>query len=87
MYIDNNGVLGSLIKGSSRSPETNLMVGRVWLHAASWSWAPFWVRVESGANLADGPTRRDLSAVRGLGATRVAPCLPEWMMSLWVAGG
>ena len=33
-FIDNNGVLGSLIKGCCKAPEANLLVGGIWLHAA-----------------------------------------------------
>ena len=55
VFIDNNSVLGSLLKGSSSAPEANMLTGRIWLHAAEWSWAPIWARVESAANIADGP--------------------------------
>ena len=51
-FIDNNGVLGSLIKGSCRAPETNMLAGGLWLHAAQHAWVPFWARVESKANIA-----------------------------------
>ena len=40
VFIDNNSVLGSLLKGSSSAPEANMLTGRIWLHAAEWSWAP-----------------------------------------------
>ena len=84
VFIDNNGVLGSLIKGSSKAPEVNLLVGRVWLHAAKWAWAPIWARVESEANIADGPSRRDFVMVGRLGAVWVKPRLPNWLMTLWI---
>ncbi|CAK0818488.1 unnamed protein product [Prorocentrum cordatum] len=43
--IDNTGVLGSLLKGSSSAPDANVLTRRIWLHAAEWSWAPAWARV------------------------------------------
>ena len=84
VFIDNNGVLGSLLKGSSSAPEANMLTGRIWLHAAEWSWAPIWARVESAANIADGPSRRDFTHVESIGAELVAPVLPQWLSPLWV---
>ena len=34
IFVDNDGVLGSLIKWSCRAPEVNIAVGRWWLRAA-----------------------------------------------------
>ena len=84
VFIDNNGVLGSLLKRSSSAPETNMIIGKIWLHAAEWSWAPVWARVESAANIADGPSRRDFTHVESLGAVLVAPVLHQWISTLWI---
>ena len=84
VFIDNNSVLGSLLKGSSSAPEVNMLTGRIWLHAAEWSWAPIWARVESAANIADGPSRRDFTHVESRGAELVAPVLPQWLSTLWI---
>ena len=43
-FIDNSGVLASLTKGSCRAPETNMLIGRLWLLAAQHSWVPFWAQ-------------------------------------------
>ena len=85
VFIDNNGgVLGSLLKGSSSAPEANMLTGRIWLHAVEWSRAPIWARVESAANIADGPSRHDFTHVESLKAELVAPALPQWISTLWV---
>ena len=77
VFIDNNGVLGSLLKDSSRALKANMLTRRIWLHAAEWSWAPVWARIESAANIADGPSRRDFTHAESPGAEWVAPVLPQ----------
>ena len=42
-------------------------------------------RVESAANIADGPTREDLSMIEHLGAKYCEPVLPEWIHDVWHA--
>ena len=72
-YIDNDGVLISMIKGSGGGVEGNLMSGQVWL-AFSWRQLGFIsFRVEPKANCDDGPTRADLAIINMLGAIRVPP--------------
>ena len=82
VFVDNNGVLGSPIKGGPKAPEANLLAGRPWPHAAEWAWVPFGARVESTASIADGPSRHELGLVRLLGATWVEPSLPAELESL-----
>ena len=41
------------------------------------------VRVESAANLADGPTRENLIELERLGAKFVPPVLPDWVYRIW----
>ena len=44
----------------------------------------FWIyRVESAANIADGPTRGDFTWMRDLKASFWDPILPKWMADLW----
>ena len=86
VFIDNNGVLGSLLRGSSKAPEVNILTGKIWLHPAEWSWAPVWARVESAANIADGPSRHDFTQVESLEAVLFAPVLPKWLSNLWILG-
>ena len=85
LYIDNDGVLGSCIKGSSFGPEINLCVGRMWLTIARLGVDVSFARVESKANVADGPTRDFLDVLLGLGAACVTAKLPGWLRSLWTS--
>ena len=82
-FIDNSGALHALLKGSSKSPEANVMVGRMWLNLCCTQTVLFCQRVESKANIADGPTRHDFSEVSRLGATFVEPKLPAFVKQLW----
>ena len=56
-FIDNDGVLGGVIKGSSKLLEVNSGIGRLWLDMASSHIALMLARAEREANAADGPTR------------------------------
>ena len=82
-WIDNQGALHALLKGSCGSPEMNILVGRMWLSLEVRSVSLFAARVESAANVADGPTRHCLEWVQRLNATFDAPCWPAWAGSLW----
>ena len=47
---------------------------------------PVFYRVESKANIADGPTRPDqvgCSVLSQLGAIEFHPYLPGWLLNLW----
>ena len=83
LYVDNQGVLGSCVKGSSDGPEINLCVGRLWLHIAFLCCEVVFVRVESKANVADGPTRDDLTLLQDLSASESQAKLPGWLRDLW----
>ena len=78
-FIDNKGVLGSLIKGCCRAPETGILCSR----AAQPAWVPFWACVEFKANIADGPSRGDFTEVLKFSAVWVDPMLPAWLSHLW----
>lgn len=58
IYVDNGGVRCNLFKGSFRFPQTVIMVAHVWQLAARCRWGVLVRRLESKANIADGPTRR-----------------------------
>ena len=83
VYTDNGGVRYSLISGTSRLPEVALSVARFWQLAADKRWGVLMRRVESKANLADGPTRDDLRHVLKLKAIWTVPVLPDWVFNLW----
>ncbi len=40
-------------------------------------------RVESHANISDGPTRDHFEMVSKVGATWVEPVVPSWLLQLW----
>ena len=82
-YVDNQGVLGALRRSSCTAPDINMMVGRFWLRVAEQRQAFFVSRVESEANVADGPTRDSFDAVRALGGRFVRPVLPDWLLDVW----
>ena len=82
-WIDNQGVLHSLVKGSSLSVEMNAIVGNLWLHLARVGTDLFVERVESAANLGDGPSRNCLDDLRLLGAEYTEPRWPPWSSCIW----
>lgn len=82
-FVDNNAVLHSVTKGSGCGPEAEYCIGRLWLELANRQVDLRVARVESCANISDGPSRDDLSQVAMLKATWVEPCLPEWLSSFW----
>jgi hypothetical protein len=82
-YVDNQGVLGAILKGGSGAPEVNMAVGHLWLDLAACTVGLHVARVESKANVADGPSRDEFSELDRLGATYVEPELPQWAYDLW----
>lgn len=82
-FVDNDSVLHCLTKGSGGGPEVHLCVGNLWLELAARQVDLHVGRVESLANIADGPTRDDLSLLAWLKATWVNPMLPTWVPDFW----
>ena len=76
-------MLGALISGRAGVDDLNMGIGKTWLMIAGAGLALHVVRVESNANVADGPTRDDLSFLEELGADFVDPILPDWVRHLW----
>lgn len=56
-----------------------MCVGRFWLEVAKAGVFFHVARVESAANIADGPTREDLILLQQLKAQFVPPRLPDWV--------
>ena len=76
----------NVIKGQSDSPETNAMVAVFWLAAAQRQSDYVSHRVDSGANLADGPTRPDKDGcdlLAQLDAIEFESYFPGWLVNLW----
>ena len=82
-FIDNDGVMHALLNGGGRSPEINSVIGRLWLHLAEADIDLHAARVESAANIADGPTRDYFDNLAAINARFVNPILPDWMHSIW----
>ena len=85
-YIDNNGVLFSIINASCKAPDINLIVGKFWrsLHETATELTAF--RVESKANIADAGSREgDDGDLLSLGAQEVVAKLPDFLFHIWDA--
>ena len=83
VFIDNDGVRCAIQHGSGGSFEINTMVGHLWIQCASEHVAFFGVRVETHANIADGPSRGDFYLMSRLGAVARSGVLPDWAVNLW----
>ena len=83
LWVDNQGVLHSLVRGSSLAEDMNVLIGRMWLQLSSLQIDLSVQRVESKANVADGPTRCDFSKIAKLGAQFHAPRWPAWASDVW----
>ena len=66
-----------LKKGGGHNDECNMVIGKLWLQVADLDCDLQVARVESKANVADGPSRDDFSMLNSLGATFVEPMMPS----------
>jgi len=82
-FIDNQGVVHNLFKGTAASEEADFLVGKLWLELAVSETALFVQRVESKANVADDPTRNSTVFLEKLGACWKEPALPRWIHDIW----
>ena len=62
-FIDNNGALGALVKGSASVHEQDLIIGATWSCIASVRALAWFDRVDSASNPVDGLSRKDFSGV------------------------
>jgi len=82
-FVDNDGVRHSLTKGTAKAPEVRHVAGELWLECARRQVALFLARVESKANIADDPSRGDVTLLTSLGAVRREAVWPGWAKNLW----
>ena len=61
----------------------NFVIGRCWLELACMKVGFHVYRVESVANMADGPSRLNFEAVRRIGVRYVRPRMPAWISDFW----
>ena len=83
LAVDNQGVLGAMVSGRAGVDDLNMGVGKLWLMIADAGISVHIVRVESKANIADGPSRDYLDLLHELNAVFVDPVLPQWVRTLW----
>lgn len=86
-FVDNDGVLHALTKGGGGGPESFACIGKLWLELAYGQTDLHCGRVESAANIADGPTREQFDLLGQLKATWVPPILPPWVQRMWSYAG
>eukprot|EP00435_Cladocopium_sp_Y103_P053256 s448_g17.t1 len=68
-FIDNDAAAASLVRGYSPKTDSTALVGEYWALAAQHALEIYVDRVESKSNLADGPSRLNVSELTRLGAT------------------
>ena len=83
-FVDNDGVLHALTRGGGGGPESFACIGRLWLELAYNQTDLHCARVQSAANIADGPTREMFEFIGLLKASWVPPKLPLWVEQLWL---
>ena len=62
-FIDNNGALGSLVRGSASVHEQDIIIGETWSRIAALQVLSWFDRVDSGSNPVDGLSRKNFSGV------------------------
>ena len=82
-WCDNDGITATMLQGSSCCGDLNQITGKIWLTVASLRAALHLERVESLANVADGPTRNSFWHLNKLRATEVQPIMPWWIKDVW----
>ena len=85
-FEDNMGVLHALTQGSGGGAEVNQLAGALWLDLAHSQIALNLRRVESHANIADGPTRDRFDMIEHCAAQWVEPRLPPCARDIWAWG-
>ena len=83
LSVDNQGVLHAILKGCAVAEDMNYAVAQVWLGIAAQDISVHLLRVESRANIADGPTRGHFYELAKRGAQYREPRMPQWVRELW----
>jgi hypothetical protein len=81
-FNDNMVSLFSIIKGSSRCPEINIIVSKLWMTMAELQVNFPCIQITSDSNVADGPSRNRVTTVDEYGTTHETPLLPRWLERL-----
>ena len=83
-FIDHDGVRCAVQHGGGGAPDVNAMVGNLWLERAKDQLGLDAAKVETHANIADGPSKGDFSMMARLGAVARVATLPPWARQVWV---
>ena len=62
-FIDNNGALGSLVRGSASVHEQDIIIGETWSRIAALQVLPWFDRVDGASNPVDGLSRKNFKGV------------------------
>ena len=62
-FIDNNGALGSLVRGSASVHEQDIIIGETWSRIAALKVLSWFDRVDSDSNPVDGLSRKNFSGI------------------------
>ena len=84
-FIGNQSIEHAVLKGSGGSAECISCIGQFWLELAQRSVTFYSYRVESHANVADGPSRKNFLEMEALEAVGVPPHMPSWVLDPWQA--
>ena len=82
-FGDNAGVVGSMIRGSSKAQEINALTSKMWMHVACDDIAIMIYRAKSESNPADGPSRGKFGLMSHLCAEEAAPKFLPGACDLW----
>ena len=82
-YLDNESAKYGLMSGWSHSAASCALIHECWLQDAAGASSPWYTRVPSGCNVADGPSRLDLQEVQRRGARAAALRGPEGEERVW----
>ena len=81
-FVDNDPAKDALVNGISRSHISSEIVRACRIRCAALGLAPWFDRVPSPSNIADGPSTGEVELLTRAGAVRVAPSdLPE--LQIW----
>ena len=85
IFCDNQAVLNIFLNGAAAAAagDLNVVTGKLWMEIVVRCISVNMVRVESKANIADGPTRDRFELLQELQSQFVAPVWPAWIHDFW----
>ena len=85
IFCDNQAVLNIFLNGAAAAAagDLNGVTGKLWMEIVVRRISVNMVRVESKANVADGPTRDRFQLLEAYGSKFVQPRFPAWIQDFW----